>query len=94
MSTSGGAQPHWRRDGRELFYLAPDRMLMSVDVRGGSAFERGAPKPLFQTRVTDLTDVRNHFMPSADGKRFLVNTAIEEGASAPITVLTLRSSWL
>ncbi|HEX6159507.1 MAG TPA: protein kinase, partial [Thermoanaerobaculia bacterium] len=30
VSTSGGEQPRWRRDGKELFYIAPDRRLMSV----------------------------------------------------------------
>ncbi|HEY3026455.1 MAG TPA: protein kinase [Pyrinomonadaceae bacterium] len=31
VSTNGGNQPRWRRDGKELFYLAPDRKLMVVD---------------------------------------------------------------
>ena len=33
VSTAGGTQPRWRRDGKELFYLATDRSLMSVPVR-------------------------------------------------------------
>ena len=32
VSSQGGVQPHWRRDGRELVYLSLDGMLMSVAV--------------------------------------------------------------
>ena len=45
------AQPRWRRDGRELFYIAADRKLMAVEVKLGATFEAGVPKPLFDTRV-------------------------------------------
>jgi eukaryotic-like serine/threonine-protein kinase len=51
ISTGGGCQPRWRRDGRELFYIAADRNLMAVDVKLGSTFEAGVPKPLFGTGV-------------------------------------------
>src|SRR5499433_2126200 len=55
VSTTGGAQPQWRRDGKELFYLAPDRKIMSVEVNGpGSTFVPGIPKPLFDVRVITL----------------------------------------
>src|SRR5260370_6415618 len=33
ISTDGGVQPEWRRDGRELFYRTPDRKLMAVPVK-------------------------------------------------------------
>ena len=32
ISVGGGAEPQWRRDGRELYYLAPDGTLMAVPV--------------------------------------------------------------
>jgi len=37
ISTSGGVQPTWRGDGKELFFLAPDATLMAADVRPGCA---------------------------------------------------------
>jgi Tol biopolymer transport system component len=94
ISTSGGAQPQWRRDGRELFYLARDGTLMAVEARSGVRFEPGVPKPLFRTQVTGLTNARNHYVSSADGQRFLVNTIIEEGASSHVTVLFGSAAWL
>src|SRR5262249_21779176 len=33
VSSAGGSEPRWRRDGKELFYLAPDGKLMAVDLR-------------------------------------------------------------
>ena len=52
ISTAGGGQPAWRADGKEIFYVAPDGMMMAVPVESGENFFRpGAPKPLFQTRL-------------------------------------------
>jgi hypothetical protein len=36
---AGGAQPRWRRAGRELLYLAPDHKLMAVEVKSGTSFQ-------------------------------------------------------
>lgn len=87
VSAGGGCQPRWRRDGRELFYIAADRRLMAVDVRLGATFEAGAPKALFGTRVLTLTVFRNHYAVSADGQRFLINSTIEETSPTPISVV-------
>ncbi len=54
VSTSGGAQVRWRRDGKELFYIALDGRLMAVPIRVASTaqtIEAGSPLPLFATRV-------------------------------------------
>jgi len=91
ISTNGGAQPQWRRDGTELYYLAPDRKLMVVAVKSGATLEPGPPKPLFQTRVTGLVDVRNHYVSGVGGQRFLINSIVGEGASTPIAVAL---NWL
>ena len=88
VSTDGGGQPRWRRDGRELFYIAADRKLMAVDVKPGATFEAGVPKTLFDTRVLTVTDnFRNHYAVTADGQRFLINSNVEETNAAPISVV-------
>lgn len=89
VSTTGGDQPQWRRDGRELFYVTPDKKLMAVAVTPGASFKAGAPVTLFATRIptTSLTDDRNNFVPAADGQRFLVNNLVEEGNTRPITLV-------
>ena len=57
VSTKGGTGPCWRRDGKELFYYAPDGKLMAVEVKSGprggrqeASFEAGPPHALFEFR--------------------------------------------
>lgn len=87
ISRDGGAQPVWRRDGKELFYLASDSTLMAVPVTGGGAFEAGTPVPLFKTAISQPTGIRNQYAVSADGRRFLIITPTREMQSAPLTVV-------
>jgi serine/threonine protein kinase len=90
VSTGGGDQPSWRKDGKELYYLAPDGRLMAVDVELDGSFKAGVPKPLFQTNVTPQPLVgsdRNQYRASADGQRFLVNTLPPEATYSGITVI-------
>jgi Tol biopolymer transport system component len=86
VSTKGGYEPRWRADGQEIYYLSEDRKLMAVSVGAGPSF--GVPVPLFQTRVpTGVTANRTHYVPSRDGKRFLVNTQSGDPSPNPITVV-------
>jgi len=86
VSTGGGYEPRWRADGREIYYLSEDRKLMAVSVGAGPSFD--VPKLLFQTRVPPgVTANRQHYVPSRDGQRFLVNTQSGDPAPTPITVV-------
>ena len=88
ISTNGGSDPVWRRDGKELFYLGADRKLMSVVSKGGAAFESSVPSALFDTHIGSLNpDYRNQYAVSSDGSRFLVNVVPERSSSSPITVV-------
>ena len=89
VSTNGGLEPHWRRDGKELFYLALDRRLMAVPIAStGSTFESGAPQALFETHTPSASPgYRINYDVTADGQRFLVNTALSAGASTSVTVV-------
>ena len=90
ISSNGGAQPIWRRDGLELFYVAPDQKLMTVSIKTSPAFEASSPMELFQLRLDmsqGLDGIRNHYDVAANGERFLVNSLVEETPSAPITVM-------
>ena len=65
--------PKWRRDGKEVFYLAPDSSLIAVEVQETATGLRVAPpQPLFTTNVEPARVLRNAFAASADGQRFLV----------------------
>ncbi len=92
VSTGGGAQPQWRRDGRELFYLAPDNTLMAVDIdTSGGHLRAGTPTPLFVANVDQRKVLRNNYAASPDGQRFLVVTSADREISPLVTVLNWRS---
>jgi hypothetical protein len=86
VSTAGGSEPKWRRDGKELFYLAADRSLMAVDVTTGQSLDVGVPKVLFPTHTNDAGG-RNRYAVSGDGQRFLIESRVSQPASTSITVV-------
>jgi len=95
VSQSGGSMPRWRRDGKELFFLAPNSQLMAADVNwSGSTFEVAALHPLFHLRLApgppiyDLGPTAGQigYDVSPDGQRILVNSPAESEAT-PITVI-------
>jgi eukaryotic-like serine/threonine-protein kinase len=89
VSTAGAefGDPHWRGNGRELFYIASDNKLMAVLVNGfGSEFEVGAARPLFEI-LPPSRPVRHQYDVTADGERFLVNISSQNIESAPITLV-------
>ena len=95
ISTSGGGQPRWRRDGKELYYLTPDLKLMAVDMKtSGGALEPGTPRPLFQTKIAippsqsaSNLDGDWQYDVSADGSRFLMVSRTEGTEAPPVTVV-------
>ncbi len=89
VSAAGGGWPRWKRDGQEIFYLALDETLTAVAVNGqGSHFEVGAARPLFKARPRPFARLDAYpYDVTADGRRFLVNTSVEEPTTAPITLV-------
>ena len=75
VSEGSGTQARWRRDGKEVFYLASDRTLMSAPINDeGPDLEVGAARSLFQTRYP--YPPYHAYDAATDGQRFLVNTMI------------------
>ena len=90
ISTNGGEEPYWRRDGKELFYLEGKR-LMAMEVNtDGQVFDHGVPKPLFDVRL-ELEGRRSRYQVAANGQKFLVVVPLESAQSPPITVVT---NWI
>ena len=80
VSTAGGSQPRWRGDGKELYYIAPDGMLMAVPIEEGEAIAPGVPEALFPIRVRRIGRGRHWpaYDVTSDGQRFLVANLTEE----------------
>ena len=92
ISTHRGFQPRWRTDGRELFYVAPDRMLMAVPIHeNAGALEVGIPQPLFRVQTrTGLVTHRRSYAVAANGQRFLVETENERANQSVTVILNWR----
>ena len=89
MSTGGGTNAHWRRDGKEL-YFCDGGLLKAVDVNPGPVFRHGSPRTL--AGVSKIFHSSYGYYPAPDGQRFLFSAAIGEEFPAPtaITVVLNR----
>jgi hypothetical protein len=89
ISTSGGEQPRWRGDGKELFYVSSDEKMMAVPVTTGAKFDPGTPIMLFQATPHQPVTNADQFVydVSRDGQRFLINTPVKQTETAPMSVI-------
>jgi eukaryotic-like serine/threonine-protein kinase len=71
VSMGGGAQPRWREDSRELFFIDLEGKMMSVAVERGSPPKIGAPRKLFETGLVPDPKI-NQYAVTENGRRFLV----------------------
>ena len=89
VSTNGGMMPRWRRDSRELYYVAGDAKLVAAPVQAsGTGFQAGTSVPLFQTQIVGgvTTTSRTGYVAAADG-RFLIFNATGNQSTPPITLV-------
>jgi serine/threonine protein kinase len=99
ISTAGGAQPRWRGDGKELYYVAADGKMAAVTVKAiaGSkqGFEPGTPEVLFDPHIAGSNNLGHFFNydVTADGTRFVVIRAPSTDSSGPLAPLTLVLNW-
>ena len=96
LSSDGGTQPCWSRDGRELFYTEIDSrgqhtMLMSVPISTGPRLVAGVPRVLFEGMYRWQAGTRGYDV-SADGRRFLMVKPVERPPS-PVRELVLVQNW-
>jgi Tol biopolymer transport system component len=82
ISPAGGRFPRWRRDGKELYYVAPTGDLMAVSVTLGPKWEAGVPAPLFRAE----REIQNYDV-TPDGSRFLICAPLEKTGESPLHVI-------
>ena len=89
VSTMGGAQARWRRDGRELFYLSPGGHLMAVPIQTTPDLRVGTPSMLFHSSADPQSGLGTNanYDVTADGQRFIVASGLNAADSPPITVV-------
>jgi Tol biopolymer transport system component len=96
VSTKGGTVPRWRRDGRELYYLDPERQIVAVSVMADGDFKVGESATLFRTPVVSSAaglSVEVSYDVTADGRSFLIALPFQSAPSASSAPITVISNW-
>jgi len=90
ISTEGGTEPVWNRNGRELFYRAGNKM-MAVDIATQPTISAGKPTTLFERQYvsTPMPQTFPHYDVSSDGQRFLM---VKQGEQV-ITQINVVQNW-
>jgi eukaryotic-like serine/threonine-protein kinase len=93
ISSDGGREPRWRKDGRELFYLSPDGAMMAVTLNPAPTLQASAPRELF--RGGALTGgVSPTYSVSSDGQQFLMVDPVGDLQTDHLTVIAHWSAAL
>lgn len=90
VSVSGGVTPRWKYDGRELFYLNPDKMLMAAELKEtGGSLQAASIRPLFEmSQAMSLSAAgMNSYDVTRDGTRFVVDSVITDESATPLSLV-------
>ena len=86
ISTAGGVEPVWSRDGRELFFRNGEQMLV-VDVELGESFSAGQPRVLFEEPYALAPWTNQFYDVTPDGERFVMTRVPEASKPREIRVV-------
>ena len=82
VSDAGGLFPHWRQDGKKIFFAQPDLRLVAAQVTPGpDSMEIGEVRVLFGPAPAPVYEV------SADGQRFLIPANVNQRSREPFTLI-------
>jgi Tol biopolymer transport system component len=94
VSNGGGTSPRWNPKGNELFYLAPDRSIMSVELTGNLNRPTSSPKTIFRPKGIERASQAGlavfSWAISPDGKRFLFPIPVTSNAAFPPAYVVLN----
>jgi len=87
ISTDGGADPVWSRDGKELFFRW-DRKMMAVDVDAEPVFSARRPRVLFDCEFSSKgSSGLASYDVSADGERFVMVRERSGSSGAEVNIV-------
>jgi len=91
VSSQGGIQPLWARNGKQLFYRWQDQV-WAVDVRADGGLSTGKPRLLFERPGYGQGAPIRSYDLSQDGQRFLM-VKLEQRKPTPVTEMILVQNW-
>ena len=89
VSPSGGAEPVWARNGRELFYLdLIKQQVMAVAIQTGPELRFSAPVALFSTTEFALSSQPPSYDVATDGRLIMIKAmGRAKPGTRPLTVI-------
>jgi Tol biopolymer transport system component len=87
VSIAGAGDPHWRADGKELYFRGIDQKMMAVDIQTQGGFQAGTPHMLFPASTQAGAGLRNRYDVTPDGSRFVMVAPQSREAIGPTTVV-------
>ena len=93
VSPTGGREPAWSRNGRELFYLDGEGALVTIPIQTQPVFSAGKPTTLFDAPYFPVTGTRRYEV-TADGQRFLfIKDNADQAAVSATPSLVVIQNW-
>jgi eukaryotic-like serine/threonine-protein kinase len=90
ISVGGGVEPVWSRSGTELFFRGPRGEMFAAPITIGAHFTHGTPKVLFTLLDVIQDPYHRSYDVTADGKRFVMVTSGDEGATSLHVIFNWR----
>jgi len=88
VSSNGGVDPQWARDGSELYFLENRRRMMVVVIKPGATFNFTPPRPLFELPFPTPNVFPNQsYDVAADGRFVMIRPAPPPASPTPITIV-------
>jgi serine/threonine-protein kinase len=92
VSSEGGTQALWARNGEELFYVAPDRTLSSVRVERATTWAAGTPRTALERRYFLGSEATGRMYDvSADGRFLMIKDTAAGQTPAPATIVVVQN---
>ena len=91
ISGEGGSQPLWRKDSRELYFLAANTKMMAVEIRPGPAIV-SEPKVLFPA-PTDGNPAAHQYAVTGNGSKFLFMESVRGGVETGNEQFHVKMNW-
>ena len=86
VSTTGGEEPRWSKDGRTLYFIA-GTLLMAVPIDAGPSFEYGLPVPALTNVLNARLETAVSYDVHADGRVFMIRMADEQASTNTIRLI-------
>ena len=88
ISIGGGAEPQWRADGKELYFVSGSSLMATGIRTGPNSFEASPPVKLFDAPLAQVMR-RNRYVAARDGQRFLLLARPDSGNQ----ILRVLTNW-